>query len=106
MKVNSVTSACRACRYYTPEGRRGGNCRQLSVPVRGAWKACSLALPPFVPSWEGIEEVLLWQRQKEKLILQEVLPLEDSEIQVSQTQSNHHADRATTEERYSVVVGG
>jgi hypothetical protein len=29
------------------------------VPVRGSWKACSLAIPPFAPSWENIEGI--WQ---------------------------------------------
>ena len=104
MKVNSVTSACRSCRYYTPEGRRGGNCQQLGVPVRGAWKACSLALPPFAPSWEGIEEVLIWQ--KEKLILQEVLSLGDSAIEVCQKDNNHNFERANVQELYSVTVRG
>lgn len=96
MKVNSVTLACRSCRYYTPEGRRGGNCQQLGVPVRGAWKACSLALPPFSPSWEGIEEVLLWQ--KEMLILQEALLLEDAQREVCSCQN------ATTSEKVTVEV--
>ena len=104
MKVNSVTSACRSCRYYTPEGRRGGNCQQLGVPVRGVWKACSLALPPFAPSWEGIEEVWLWQ--KEMLILQEVLPLADAKIQVGQMECHHNSDQATSTELYSVAVRG
>lgn len=102
MKENSVTSACRSCRYYTPEGRRGGNCQQLGVPVRSSWKACSLAIPPFAPSWEGIEEVLLWQ--KEMLILHEILPREDSQIPIGQMESNHNSPPATTAERYSVVV--
>ncbi len=48
------TSACRCCRYYQPEGRRGGMCQQLNVPVRGSWKACSLALSPFAPDWDKI----------------------------------------------------
>lgn len=48
-------SACRYCRNYNAEGRRGGMCKQLGVPVRGSWKACSLALPPFAPSWEGLD---------------------------------------------------
>lgn len=85
MTVNPVASACRSCRYYTPEGRRGGNCQQLGVTVRGGWKACSLALPPFAPSQEGIEEVLIWH--KEMLILQEALPLEGSELEVSAPES-------------------
>ena len=56
--LNFPTSACRYCRHYCVEGRRGGMCQQLGVPVRGSWKACSLALPPFAPSWESIDELL------------------------------------------------
>ena len=58
-----LTSACRHCRHYMPEGRRGGVCQQLSVPVQGQWKACSLAVSPFGSSWENIEELSLWQEQ-------------------------------------------
>lgn len=56
-QIKLLTSACRYCRYYNPEGRRGGSCQQLGAPVRGNWKACSLALPPFAPSWESLEDV-------------------------------------------------
>ncbi|BAY31759.1 hypothetical protein NIES2107_36450 [Nostoc carneum NIES-2107] len=57
MKPNKfLTSACRYCRHYNPEGRRGGMCQQLGAPVQGSWKACSLALPPFAPSWETLED--------------------------------------------------
>lgn len=38
---------CGACRFYTPVGRRGGECSQLSVPVQSDWKACCLAESPF-----------------------------------------------------------
>lgn len=55
--LNFATSACRCCRYFQPEGRRGGMCQQLSVPVRGSWKACSLALSPFEPAWGRIEAI-------------------------------------------------
>jgi len=58
-----LTSACRHCRHYTPEGRRGGVCALLSVPVQSQWKACSLAVSPFGPFWENIEEIGLWQEQ-------------------------------------------
>lgn len=67
--LNFPTSACRYCRHYQLEGRRGGECQQLGVPVRGNWKACSLALPLFAPSWESLEGV--WS--KEKLTLKEAL---------------------------------
>jgi hypothetical protein len=43
----AAVSACRHCQFYKPEGRRGGYCQQLSVPVQGQWQACSLSLPPF-----------------------------------------------------------
>jgi len=55
--IKFLTSACRYCRHYKPEGRRGGLCQQLGAPVIGSWKACSFALPPFAPSWESLEEV-------------------------------------------------
>ncbi len=57
--TNCLTSACRYCRFYNPEGRRGGACQQLGVPVEGNWKACSLALPPFTSAWESLEEIML-----------------------------------------------
>ena len=41
---------CAACRFYTPIGRRGGNCSQLGVPVQSVWKTCYLAESPFQPS--------------------------------------------------------
>ncbi|NJL81149.1 MAG: hypothetical protein HC836_25425 [Richelia sp. RM2_1_2] len=59
MKSTQIsTSACRNCRYFSPEGRRGGVCQQLGAPVRGSWKACSLAASPFAPSWESLEDAL------------------------------------------------
>jgi hypothetical protein len=57
-KANFVTSSCRHCRYYQSEGRRGGMCQQLGVPVQSHWKACSLAARPFSPTWEHLEEVV------------------------------------------------
>ncbi|GAA6622029.1 hypothetical protein [Scytonema sp. NUACC26] len=65
--IKFLTSACRYCRHYQPEGRRGGTCQQLGAPVRGDWKACSLALPPFAPSWESLEDV--WSLPDTKIVL-------------------------------------
>jgi hypothetical protein len=57
MKPNKhLASACKYCRHYQPEGRRGGMCQQLGAPVQAGWKACSLALPAFAPSWETLED--------------------------------------------------
>ena len=57
--VNGLTSACRYCRFYQPQGRRGGGmCQQLGVPVQAVWKSCNLAAPPFGSSWESLEEIV------------------------------------------------
>ncbi len=40
-------SRCGLCRFYSHEGRRGGQCSQLSAPVNSQWKACCLAASPF-----------------------------------------------------------
>jgi hypothetical protein len=52
---NSVT-ACRLCQHYNPEGRRGGFCGKLDVPVSPAWDACSLAAHPFESSWQPVDD--------------------------------------------------
>jgi hypothetical protein len=49
---NCAVSTCRHCQFYQLEGRRGGYCQQLGVPVQSSWKSCSLAIPPFAPTWE------------------------------------------------------
>ncbi|MDZ8184259.1 MAG: hypothetical protein RMX96_05270 [Nostoc sp. ChiSLP02] len=54
--IKFLASACRYCRHYQPEGRRGGMCQQLGAPVQASWKACSLAIPAFAPSWETLED--------------------------------------------------
>ena len=54
---NFLTSACRYCRYYAPEGRRGGACQRLGVPVQANWKACALASPPFAPEWSNLDDI-------------------------------------------------
>ncbi len=56
--ANFLTSSCRYCRYYQSEGRRGGMCQQLGVPVESQWKACVLAAHPFTSTWETLEEVV------------------------------------------------
>ncbi len=56
--LNLLVSACRYCRYYKSEGRRGGTCQLLDVSVHGGWKACSLAIPAFAPSWENLEDMM------------------------------------------------
>jgi hypothetical protein len=36
---------------------------QLNVPVQGSWKACALAVPPFVPAWEGLQDMIAWEKE-------------------------------------------
>ncbi|WP_421655433.1 hypothetical protein [Leptothermofonsia sp. ETS-13] len=62
-RISSSTFACRHCRYYLPEGRRGGHCQQLNAAVQGGWKACSLVIPPFAPSWENLDQIMRWQER-------------------------------------------
>jgi len=59
MKIfNNSNSSCRHCRFYRPEGRRGGACQKLGVPVNSSWKACSLACSPFKNSLKKLEEIV------------------------------------------------
>ncbi|MBE7381376.1 MAG: hypothetical protein F6J95_008195 [Leptolyngbya sp. SIO1E4] len=53
-------SCCQRCRYYTLEGRRGGHCGQLNVPVQGKWSACSLAAPVFMESMSTVTQLPVW----------------------------------------------
>ncbi|MBK4728641.1 hypothetical protein JJD41_01890 [Oxynema sp. CENA135] len=61
-------SRCRYCQHYQIEGRRGGSCHKLGVPVRGDWKTCSLALPIFGTHWRTVEELeKLWLKEPVQL---------------------------------------
>lgn len=55
---NSSAFACRHCRHFRHEGRRGGICQRLDVPVRGDWKPCPLMIPSFATAWQELEEML------------------------------------------------
>ncbi|MBW4495578.1 MAG: hypothetical protein KME26_21340 [Oscillatoria princeps RMCB-10] len=58
-----LASTCRNCRFYSLEGRRGGHCLQLNVQVQASWKACALAVPPFAPPWEGLQQMIAWEKE-------------------------------------------
>ena len=62
---NCLTSACRYCRFYRPEGMRGGACQQLGVSVHSDWPACQLALPAFASAWNNVEELASANRRVE-----------------------------------------
>jgi hypothetical protein len=57
-QTNFLNSACRYCRHYQPEGRRGGCCKMLGVPVESGWDACVLASPVFETTIETLEKNL------------------------------------------------
>jgi len=46
-RVTETISTCRYCHFYQIEGRRGGLCQRLAVPVQGNWKVCAVAALPF-----------------------------------------------------------
>lgn len=52
LRSRPTLSTCYFCSNYIHTGRRGGQCKLLNVEVRSNWSACSLAMPPFAPSWE------------------------------------------------------
>lgn len=68
--LNLAVTSCRHCQHYQGEGRRGGHCQQLGAQVQGAWKSCSLAIPPFSPSWETPQPLVLVK--PESILLDEV----------------------------------
>ncbi|MEG4345603.1 hypothetical protein QUB70_20350 [Microcoleus sp. A003_D6] len=49
------TSKCNFCGHYKLQRGSVGHCQLLNAPVRGGWKSCALAMPPFAPSWEHVE---------------------------------------------------
>ncbi|MBW4540477.1 MAG: hypothetical protein KME43_15225 [Myxacorys chilensis ATA2-1-KO14] len=75
------TSACRHCRHYLPQGRRGGHCSQLDVPVQGRWKACAIAAPVFEPAWE-FDGLPMWQQERLE-VLQSPIPTILEEVNVA-----------------------
>lgn len=56
-EINFSASTCRFCRFYQPEGRRGGTCQTLGVPVESSWKACALAASPFKTTLKKLEDI-------------------------------------------------
>lgn len=53
-------SCCQRCQFYTLEGRRGGHCSQLDVPVQGKWSPCPLASPVFSEPIQTITKLPVW----------------------------------------------
>lgn len=79
-KPNMLASNCRFCRFYNPEGRRGGFCQKLCVPVESNWKACSLSCLPFDIAWNNIEEIIYLEHSLALNCAEESSSLETNEI--------------------------
>ncbi len=54
-RASNSTSKCNFCGHYKLQRGSVGHCQLLNAPVRGGWKSCALAMPPFAPSWEHAE---------------------------------------------------
>lgn len=55
---NNSTFSCRFCQHYEMEGRRGGSCRTLNVPVQGNWEACPFAIRSFIQAPVPVAEII------------------------------------------------
>lgn len=99
--LNFLTSACRYCQYYKPEGRRGGMCQQLGVPVQGSWKACALVIPAFAQSWDGLEEIMILPN--ETAVLSDARPLV-SALDTSQLDLTEPTASSTAEQKKAEAV--
>ncbi len=82
---------CGACRFYTPIGRRGGNCSQLGVPVQSVWKTCYLAESPFQQlTHDDHSEVeltkIVTELAAEKKLVTEALPIPSSQFSSTEKQ--------------------
>jgi hypothetical protein len=73
--VDRPVSACRRCQFYTPEGRRGGQCQLLNVSVQGSWSACTLSAAPFAPTWTTD-----WRELEELIALKTPIELLEAEL--------------------------
>ena len=75
----STCSTCRYCRFYEPEGRRGGSCQMLGVSVQSSWEACSLAASPFETTLKQLEDIL---KLETSVLLDSSTQLDDKTPQV------------------------
>lgn len=83
------TSSCRHCQHYQIEGRRGGHCTLLSVPVRSEWSACSLGSPAFAPARVSVANMAEARMAEARMA--------EAEVSESLSFNKYQLDRAYTE---------
>jgi len=76
-ETNFLDFNCRHCRFYQPEGRRGGSCSKLGVSVLSNWKACFLACSPFKSALKNLDTTFI-SLEKTLVNLEEIVHLETS----------------------------
>ncbi|MCS6941473.1 MAG: hypothetical protein NZ901_01675 [Geminocystis sp.] len=59
---NGCRLLCRHCRFYSPQGRRGGMCSQLGVMVKADWNSCYFASPAFEQKETKIPHLVLLEK--------------------------------------------
>lgn len=96
-EINFSTSVCRFCRFYKPEGRRGGSCQMLAVPVQSSWEACTLASSPFETTLKKLEDIFHLET------LETSMPL-DSTIQKSTLSSKMPEMKVDDSSSYQALV--
>lgn len=90
---NLSNAKCRHCRFYEPEGRRGGCCQKLGVAVDATWSVCSLVSFPFEDNFKHLDYSLA-VINKTLATLEEIVHLEKA---LSFSYSEHeHYQKITT----------
>ncbi|MGB3788196.1 MAG: hypothetical protein WA949_09305 [Phormidesmis sp.] len=75
---NCEITRCGLCRFYNHEGRRGGHCSQLSVPVSASWTACCLSDTPFPAKPQPASGIAKWDAMP-KRIAPRMMPVNSSQ---------------------------
>ncbi len=89
-EINFSTSACRFCCSYKPEGRRGGSCQRLGVPVQGSWKACTFASHPFETTLKKLEDIFHYSTSIEPELTSQLTSNISDEIEATRRKTFAH----------------
>lgn len=102
-RSDPLAPACRHCKHYVPEGRRGGNCGQLNVLVQGSWKACSLASPVFAANWQ-FERIMTLQTEPIEELLVPISKSGDLHRELHRESAIEGAEKSTSTLKKTALV--